>query len=214
MYFVGLLISVTAKALAEATDVTLVGDEEQHLEAHPCNGCEDDCEGLIVENVEDTGAAISAHDEGQQQEESEECNCNGRMGPCPLSGDCRKEKSCIYSCKVTRLDTMESETYTGLTAGNFKRRYYGHKSSFNKRDSRQTTLSRHCWNLKDNKIQFDRKWTILAHAKAYNPVTKVCRLCLKEVYYILYKPETASLNSKSEVFGWCKHRHRWTLSNA
>ena len=135
------------------------------------------------------------------------------MGPCPLNGDCRKEKSCIYSCKVTRLDTMESETYTGLTAGTFKRRYYGHNSSFNNRDARQT-LSRHCWNLKDNNIQHNRQWTILAHAKPYNPVTKACRLCLKEVYYILYKPETASLNSKSEVFGWCKHRQRWTLSHA
>ena len=113
-----------------------------------------------------------------------------------------------------RLDTMECESYTGLIASTFKRRYYGHNSSFNNKNSRQTTLSRHCWNLKDNNIQFERKWSILAHAKPYNPVTKTCRLCLKEVYYILYKPETASLNSKSEVFGWCKHRQRWTLANA
>ena len=215
---------MTAKALAETSDVTLASDDNQaatsanpdvrqHLEAHPCDECEEECGGLIVENV-DNGDATSTNDDGKQQKEDDDCNCNGRMGPCPLDGDCRKEKSCIYSCKVTRQDTMESETYTGLTAGTFKRRYYGHNSSFNNRDSRQTTLSRHCWNLKDNNIQFDRKWTILAHAKAYNPVTKVCRLCLKEVYYILYNPETASLNSKSEVFGWCKHRQRWTLSNA
>ena len=105
---------------------------------------------------------------------------------------------------------MESETYTGLTAGTFKGRYYGHNRSFNIREAKQTTLSRHCWNLKDKKIPFDRKWTILTHAKPYNPVTKVCRLCMKEVFYILYKPETASLNKKNEVFGWCKHRQHWT----
>ena len=70
-----------------------------------------------------------------------------------------------------------------------------------------------CWSLKDINIPFSRNWTILAHAKPYNPVNKVCRLCLKEVYFILYKPETASLNKKSEVFGWCKHRYQWTLSN-
>ena len=162
----------------------------------------------------DNGADVtSAHDDKvQQQEESEDCNCNGRMGPCPLNGDCMREKSCVYSCKVTRLDTNETETYTGLTAGTFKRRYYGHNSSFNNREAKQTSLSRHCWKLKDDNIQFERNWTILAHAKAYNPVTKVCRLCLKEVYHILYKPETASLNSKSEVFGWCKHRKHWALS--
>ena len=216
---------VTAKALAETSDVTLAADDQntafpalpdevQHLEAHPCDDCEEECGGLIVDTVDNGSDATPANDDGRQQEESDDCNCNGRMGPCPLDGDCRKEKSCIYSCKVTRLDTMESETYTGLTAGTFKRRYYGHNSSFNNRDSRQTTLSRHCWTLTDNNIQHNRQWTILAHAKAYNPVTKVCRLCLKEVYYILYKPETASLNSKSEVFGWCKHRHRWTLSKA
>ena len=219
---------VTANALADSTNVTLASDdnngmpapsanddEVQHLVAHPCDECEEECGGLIVDTGRNAGAATSASDdEGQQLVETDHCNCNGRMGPCPLDGDCRKEKSCIYSCKVTRLDTMETETYTGITAGTFKRRYYGHNSSFNNREARQTSLSRHCWNLKDGNIQFDRKWTILAHAKAYNPVTKVCRLCLKEVYYILYKPETASLNSKSEVFGWCKHRQRWTLLNA
>ena len=52
---------------------------------------------------------------------------------------------------------METETYTGLTAGTFKRRYYGHNASFNNREARQTTLSRHCWNLKDNNVQFDRQ---------------------------------------------------------
>ena len=117
------------------------------------------------------------------QQEQTHCNCTRKIGPCPLEGDCRKEKSCIYTCKVTRQDTMESETYTGLTAGTFKGRYYGHNRSFNIREAKQTTLSRHCWNLKDKKIPFDRKWTILTHAKPYNPVTKVCRLCMKEVFY-------------------------------
>ena len=55
-----------------------------------------------------------------------------------------------------------------------------------------------------------KKWSILSHAKPYNPVTKVCRLCLKEASL---NKKSASLNKKSEVFGWCKHRHQWTLSN-
>ena len=214
---------VTAKALADSPAVTLARDDQpttsdndsdvQQLEAYPCNDCEEACGGFIVNTVDNGADVTSAHDDKvQQQEESEDCNCNGRMGPCPLNGDCMREKSCVYSCKVTRLDTNETETYTGLTAGTFKRRYYGHNSSFNNREAKQTTLSRHCWKLKDDNIQFERHWTILAHAKAYNPVTKVCRLCLKEVYHILYKPETASLNSKSEVFGWCKHRKHWALS--
>ena len=136
----------------------------------------------------------SASNDHQQPQDETTCNCTGRMGPCPLEGDCRKEKNIIYCCKVTRQDTMETETYTGLTANTFKARYYGHNTTFNNRDAKQTTLSKHCWNLKDNNIPFSRKWSILSHAKPYNPVKKVCRLFLKEVYFILYKPETASLN--------------------
>ena len=50
-----------------------------------------------------------------------------------------------------------------LTAVTFKGRYCGHNRSFNIREAKQTTLSRHCSNLKDKKIPFDRKWTILTH---------------------------------------------------
>ena len=74
-----------------------------------------------------------------------------------------------------------------------------------------TTLSHHIWELKDNNVPYNTKWSILSKASTFNPVTKKCRLCLKEVYYILYKPETATLNSRSEVFGWCKHRKQWSL---
>ena len=71
--------------------------------------------------------------------------------------------------------------------------------------------SHYTWHLKDNNIQFNTKWSILSKANTFNPTTKKCRLCLKEVYYILYKPETASLNSRNEVFGWCKQRKQWAL---
>ena len=174
---------VTGKALANASNVTLVSDDNSepaasanmgevlHLEASPCNDC-GDCGGLIIQTADNVAAATSASDDEQHPEEVTDCNCNGRMGPCPLNGDCIKEKSCIYSCKVTRIDNNDTETYTGLTAGTFKRRYYGHNSSFNNRDARQTTLSRHCWTLKDNNIQFTRQWTILAHAKAYKLLPK------------------------------------------
>ena len=127
---------VTALALADSMNVTLASDdnngnpapsanddEMQQLEAHPCDECEEECGGLIVDTENNGGDATSASDDGKLQVEPDHCNCNGRMGPCPLDGDCRKEKSCIYYCMVTRLDTMETQTYTGLTAGTFKRRY-------------------------------------------------------------------------------------------
>ena len=76
---------------------------------------------------------------------------------------------------------------------------------YNKRQ-KQTTLSNHVWDLKDNNIPHEIKWKILAKAKTFNPVTNKCRLCLKEMYYICYKPET--------VYGDSKHREGWTLSKS
>ena len=133
--------------------------------------------GYTVENVpaEITDNEEEAVDEDDKDQESNHCNCNGRMGPCPLDGDCRKEKSCIYSCKVTRLDTDVSETYTGLTAKTFKERFYGHNANINNRDQTGTKLSQYIWDLKDNNIPFTTKWSILAKASAFNPVTKKCR---------------------------------------
>ena len=92
-----------------------------------------------------------------------------------------------------------------------KNRYYGQNSTFNNIKAKHSTLSTYCGTLKDKNVLFERNCFILAHAKAFNPVTKVCRLCLKEVYFIFYKPETSSLNKKTEIFGWCKHIKYWTL---
>ena len=170
---------------------------------------------VSVHNSRVSKAALGDVTLVSEDNEPNHCNCNGRMGPCPLDGDCQKEKSCIYSCKVTREDTGTAETYTGLAGGTFKSRFYGHNGQINNRargaDGKGTTLSQHIWDLKDNNIPFNTKWSILAKATTFNPTTRKCRLCLKEVYYILFKPETASLNSRSEVFGWCNHKKQWSL---
>ena len=64
----------TAGAIAESADVTLVSDdnsavsanneEMQHLEAHPCADCEDNCEGFILETV-DNGVTPASDDHSQ-----------------------------------------------------------------------------------------------------------------------------------------------------
>ena len=54
-----------------------------------------------------------------------------------------------------------------------------------------TKAVHYIWELKDNNVPYNTKWSIFSKANTFNPVTKKCRLCLKEVYYILYKPETA-----------------------
>ena len=120
-------------------------EEVQHLEAYQCIDCEDECDGYIVETVDNGSTVTSASNDHKQPQDETTCNCTGRMGPCPLEGDCRKEKNIIYCCKVTRQDTMETETYTGLTAKTFKARYYGHNTTSQHVSKKSTS---YCTNLK------------------------------------------------------------------
>ena len=54
------------------------------------------------------------------------CNCSGVMGSCPLEGKCLVE-SVVYRAEV-KDGNNNLETYTGVTAGTFKKRYYSHQT--------------------------------------------------------------------------------------
>ena len=96
----------------------------------------------------------------------------------------------------------EPERYVGGTV-NWKERYHQHNRSFRIRDPDiQTTLSNYIWSLKDENTNFTVTWQILEKSKAFNPITMQCLLCLSEVVKIL-NPNLASLNSRSETYGFC-----------
>ena len=136
------------------------------------------------------------------------CNCSGRLGPCPLNGECLT-RSVVYRADIEDEDN-NIQTYTGLTSRAFKSRFYEHRNSINHRpseNSKSTTLSTHIWKLKDRDKSFDIKWQIIGKAKSFNPTTKRCNLCLKEKFFIIFKPEGASLNQRSELFSTCRHRN-------
>ena len=57
-------------------------------------------------------------------------------------------------------------------------------------------------------------WKIIAKTKPftpYNHTRRSCQLCLKEKYYIMFRPEGASLNSRNEIFATCRHRKKRTI---
>ena len=130
----------------------------------------------------------------------------------PLGGQC-KIKGVIYRADVTT-PGLPVQTYTGLASRTFKERFYGHTSSFNHRDSSSsTTLSSYLWGLKDHNKNFNLSWSIIDRGKAFNPVTKRCNLCIKEKFHIIFQPEGASLNKRSELFSTCRHRKKNLLCN-
>ena len=149
----------------------------------------------------------------QQQQQAQGCNCQGGTDNCPLTpAECQKD-NVIYVSSITSIDGAEH--YTGLTGNTFKKRWYKHKDDFRNPNSKHSTrLSTHIWKLKEEGKQYQIEWEILDRAPTHNPVSRKCRLCLKEIYYIIFRPESASLNSRNELFNTCRHRTQKLLTNS
>ena len=85
-----------------------------------------------------------------------------------------------------------------------------HESDF-RRKQKNTTLSAYICKLKEEGKQYTVKWDIMDRAPVFNPVTRKCRLCLKEIFYILFRPDSASLNKRGKLFNTCRHRKQKLL---
>jgi hypothetical protein len=138
-------------------------------------------------------------------------NCRGGPATCPLDGQCQT-KELVYQGTVTRTDTGHAETYTGLTGGTFKNRFNKHMSDFRINET-ATTLSKYVWKLRLENSPYKITWKELAKGRVFNPVTKVCQLCLKEKYLIMFSPAGATLNKRTELYSTCRHRLRLLLGN-
>ena len=124
-----------------------------------------------------------------------------------------ERKNVIYQCKVTDSTTGKEECYIGLTSNSAKDRITKHKKSFRDRTYHKNSLSKYIWKLKDENKTFQIAWNILDQAKPYSPASKVCNLCTRETYYILFKRNLATLNRRDEFFGYCLHRRNYFIEN-
>ena len=159
---------------------------------------------------------ISQHNKKVSQPEviqpSKTCNCTSVIGDCPLGGNCLTS-GVIYRAEVTPQNSG-AETYTGVTKNTFKQRFYNHRDSFKSKSSdKSTTLSTFIWKLKDRGEGYNINWSIVDKGTPFNPTTRTCGLCNKEKYYIIFQPEGASLNLRSELFSTCRHRKQKLLCN-
>ena len=141
------------------------------------------------------------------------CNCRGGPPACPVEGSCLTE-GVVYQASVQRTDDHSLETYTGLTARRFKDRYYEHTADM--RDPRRdgTGLSHHVQRLTESNIPYKISWKIISRCPSFNPSTKTCKLCLREKFFIMFRPEGATLNDRSEIFATCRHRLKKLLGNS
>ena len=88
-----------------------------------------------------------------------------------------------------------------MTKRTFKKRYYGHTSSFrNRDDDHSATLSSFMWQLRDENKKYDIGWEVIDHGKEFNAASRKCLLCMKEKFHIIDHPAGSTLNSRSELF--------------
>ena len=143
-------------------------------------------------------------DETDGKDPPRECSCRNK-NQCPVQNKCLTE-NVVYQAVVERSDGV-TDSYVGLTENSFKDRWTKHKSSFKTRNPKNASgLSRYIWKLDDEKINYKIEWKILCRAKPFNNASGVCRLCIREKYFILFKPEMSTINARNEIAGPCLHK--------
>ena len=55
--------------------------------------------------------------------------------------------------------------------------------------------------------------TSVRHARSYSNVMKKCNLCLWEKYYIICRPDLATLNNRNELVTSCRHAKKFLLNS-
>ena len=148
---------------------------------------------------------ILKQSQGGVNREPPKCNCQkSRKKDCPIPGKCNQE-GVVYQATVSN-NRGDTEHYIGL-AKQFKSRYRKHRDSMTKRDPQNsTTLSSYVWEEKDAGTDPKVSWKILeSNVPLYNPVNRKCRLCLREKFNIAFNKNQATLNSRNEIFGHCRH---------
>ena len=97
----------------------------------------------------------------------------------------------VYRATITRTDTNHRETYTGSTYNPLKTRVTQHNSDINSQNEED---------LKRQGIPHNIKWDVIKRAAPYNPITKMCRLCICEKFHILFHPEDSTPNKDLNFF--------------
>ena len=178
---------------------------------------------ISYRTLQNMGGEISRHAKkilgSEEEAPAPTCNCRAaEKYRCPLPNSCTI-CNVVYGATVTNEADNSVETYTGLTANPFKKRVRQHETDIKNyrphdpdNHKSGTRLSRHCGQLVARRIPYTITWKILKETKTnFNPTTGFCMLCANEKFLIMFKPEDATLNLRSEFFSHCRHKERHLL---
>ena len=78
----------------------------------------------------------------------------------------------------------------------------------------QTRFSKFVWEQRDKGFNSTCKWKILErNVSDFNSITGTCRLCTREKYRIVREPSSATLNHRTELFAYCKHKYAYIIGD-
>ena len=100
-----------------------------------------------------------------------------KKAQCPMEGN-RQVNDVVYRCDITR--PLSKKECPGLAEGEWKSRFYNHKSSFiYKIYSNKTTIPSSIWHLKSAASEIPNlKWSVLRCIPPYPNILKKFLLCL------------------------------------
>ena len=97
------------------------------------------------------------------------CNCRAKNG-CPLNVKCRVKE--VVDKYVASTSISHNKIYLGTVEGEFKKKFYNHKSSFKNRGyASDTSLSKYIWEIKDKHNEIPTlKWSVIKTVTAYSNI--------------------------------------------
>ena len=109
---------------------------------------------------------------------------------------------------------VEERVYIGIPYGNWKQGLYNHIHSFSyRRLTKQTTLSKYFWNLKDRGLNPQIKLKIVRQYLTGNSFNGRYNWCIDEQINIInFKDLTLLHNERNELAFNCRHKSKLKLS--
>ena len=160
--------------------------------------------------MQNIGSIISSHNKNilHPKQTSFGCNCRNKEN-CLLNGECLTP-NIIYRADITT--TNEHKFYYGTSQTTFKLRHNNHSPDIKYvKYQNCTELAKYLWQLKNNNISYDIKWSIASKVYGYANSSQ-CKLCLMEKYWIIKNFNNPNLlNKKSEMMNKCRHQNRILL---
>ena len=127
--------------------------------------------------------------------------------------ECKLENKCnycniVYEAEIVSEETYEDNKYIGLMSGKIKERiakHYYDAKTVNMKTA--TKLTERIWQYKEEGVNYNVRWKVVARATSRKPSQKQCNLCMKENILIMEKSKSNThMNSRDKMGDVCLHR--------